>query len=294
MGATGGGKSSLALPIAEAAGTSIVSCDSMQVYQQLDIGTAKASQEEQARVPHALLDCCALPDAFSAAKWAELAEAFIRSENQAGRVPLIVGGTGLYLRALSEGLADIPPEMPGVREGLLKRLEAEGVQALHAELAKVDGPTAARLQDTDTQRILRALAVFHSSGRSLSDWVSEPVPAPVCDIPVFVLDVPRDVLRERIKQRFTSMLDAGWLDEVRWLAGLHLPDTHPAVRAVGYRQLLAHVQGGSGLDQAVQDGITATRRYAKRQQTWFAHQTPQATHGDAHTLAPLIAEALRV
>ena len=294
MGATGGGKSSLALPIAEAAGTSIVSCDSMQVYQQLDIGTAKASQEEQARVPHALLDCCALPDAFSAAKWAELAEAFIRSENQAGRVPLIVGGTGLYLRALSEGLADIPPEMPGVREGLLKRLEAEGVQALHAELAKVDGPTAARLQDTDTQRILRALAVFHSSGRSLSDWVSEPVPAPVCDIPVFVLDVPRDVLRERIKQRFTSMLDAGWLDEVRWLAGLHLPDTHPAVRAVGYRQLLAHVQGGSGLDQAVQDGITATRRYAKRQQTWFAHQTPQAIHGDADTLAPLIAEALRV
>ena len=293
MGATGSGKSSLALPIAEAAGTSIVCCDSMQVYQQLDIGTAKANLEEQARVPHALLDCCALPDAFSAAKWAELAESFIRSENQAGRVPLIVGGTGLYLRALTEGLADIPPEMPGVRDGLLKRLEAEGVQALHAELAKVDGPTAARLPDTDTQRILRALAVFHSSGRSLSDWVSEPTVAPACDIPVFILDVQRDVLREGIAQRFKAMLDAGWLDEVHWLAGRNLPDTHPAVRAVGYRQLLAHVQGGSELNQAVQDGITATRRYAKRQQTWFAHQTPQATHGDADTLAPLIAEALR-
>ena len=294
MGATGSGKTSLALPIAEATGTSIVCCDSMQVYQQLDIGTAKASKQDQARVPHALLDCCVLPDAFSAAKWAELAEAFIRSENEAGRVPLIVGGTGLYLRALSEGLADIPPEMPGVREGLLKRLEAEGVEALHAELAKVDAVTAARLPDTDTQRILRALAVFLSSGRSLSDWVSAPVQAPACDIPVFVLDVPRDVLREGIKQRFASMLDAGWLDEVHWLAGQDLPDTHPAVRAVGYRQLLAHVQSGSAFNQAVQDGITATRRYAKRQQTWFAHQTPQAIHGDADTLAPLIAEALRV
>jgi len=265
----------------------------MQVYQQLNIGTAKANKDEQARVPHALLDCCALPDAFSVAKWAELAEVFIRSENAAGRVPLIVGGTGLYLRALSEGLADIPPEMPGVRDGLLKRLEAEGIQALHAELAKVDAATAARLPDTDAQRILRALAVFLSSGRSLSDWVSEPMVVPVCDISVLVLDVQRDVLREGIAQRFKNMLDAGWLDEVHWLAGLNLPDTHPAVRAVGYRQLLAHVEGEIELDQAVQDGITATRRYAKRQQTWFAHQTPQATHGDADTLAPLIAEALR-
>jgi len=266
----------------------------MQVYQQLDIGTAKANKEEQARVRHALLDCCALPEAFSAAKWAELAAAFIRSENEAGRVPLIVGGTGLYLRALSEGLADIPPEMPGVREGLLSRLETEGVQALHAELAKVDAPTAARLPDTDTQRILRALAVFHSSGRSLSDWVNEPMVAPPCDITVFVLDVQRDALREGIAQRFKTMLDAGWLDEVHWLAGLNLPDTHPAVRAVGYRQLLAHVEGQVELDQAVQDGITATRRYAKRQQTWFTHQTSQAVHGDAAELTPLITKSLQV
>lgn len=292
MGATGSGKSSLALPLAEAAGTSIVCCDSMQVYQRLDIGTAKATSDEQARVPHALLDCCVLPDAFSAARWAKQAEVFIRNENQAGRVPMIVGGTGLYLRALSKGLADIPPEMPGVREKLLKRLEAEGIQALHAELAKVDAPTAGRLPDTDTQRILRALAVFHSSGRTLSDWINKPVVVPPCDIPVFVLDVQRETLREGIAQRFQAMLDAGWLDEIRWLAGLNLPDTHPAVRAVGYRQLLAHVEGQIEFNQAVQDGITATRRYAKRQQTWFAHQTPQAVHGDAATLEPLIAKAL--
>jgi len=293
MGATGSGKSSLALPLAEAADTSIVCCDSMQVYQGLDIGTAKASKEDQARVPHAMLDCCALPNAFSAARWAKLAEAFTRKENEAGRVPLIVGGTGLYLRALSEGLADIPPEMPGVREALLKRLDTQGIQALHAELEKVDAKTAARLPDTDTQRILRALAVYHSSGRSLSNWISDPVAPPPCDIPVFVLDVQREVLHEGIAQRFGAMLDAGWLDEVRWLSGLNLADTHPAVRAVGYRQLLAHVSGQCERGQAVQDGITATRRYAKRQQTWFAHQTPQAMHGDATALAPLLARTLR-
>ena len=165
---------------------------------------------------------------------------------------------------------------------------------MHAELAKVDAPTASRLPDTDTQRILRALAVFHSSGRSLSDWVSEPTITPACDITVFVLDVQRDVLREGIKRRFKSMLYSGWLDEVHWLAELNLLDTHPAVRAVGYRQLLAHVEGKIELNQAVEDGITATRRYAKRQQTWFAHQTPQATHGEAAELAPLITKALQV
>jgi len=293
MGATGTGKSSLAMPLAEAAGASIVCCDSMQVYRQLDIGTAKATPADQARVPHALLDCCQLPDAFSAARWATQAEQVIRRENKAERVPLIVGGTGLYLRALIEGLADIPPEQPGVREQLLGRLEAEGVQALHAELTAVDAVTAARLPTTDTQRIVRALAVFHSSGRSLSDWVSESNSPPQSHIPVFVLDVSREVLRERIAARFHRMLERGWLDEVRWLDGLQLTDTHPAVRAVGYRQLLPHVRGECGLETAVQDGITATRRYAKRQQTWFAHQAPQAVHGDAGTLPHLIAEALR-
>jgi len=293
MGATGSGKSSLAVPLAEAAGTAMICCDSMQVYVGLDIGTAKARLDEQARVPHALLDCCALPDAFSAARWAKLAAAVIRQENGAGRTPLIVGGTGLYLRALIEGLADIPPELPGVREQLLQRLEEEGVQALHAELSAVDAATAARLQRTDTQRIVRALAVYHSSGRSLSDWVSESVPPAKMDIPAFVLDMQREALRQRIARRFREMLDDGWLDEARWLAGLKLADTHPALRAVGYRQLLAHVRGECGMEQAAQDGITATRRYAKRQQTWFAHQTPQATHGDAAELAPLIAKALQ-
>lgn len=291
-GATGSGKSSLALPLAGAAGASIVCCDSMQVYTGLDIGTAKANADEQARVPHFLLDCCALPEVFSAARWAAEAERVIRSENRAGRVPLIVGGTGLYLRALTDGLADIPAVNPEVRDHLEQRLLAEGVQAMHAELLRVDERTAQRLPAGDTQRIMRALSVYHSSGKALSDWISEAPPAPQTEIAIFVLDVPRAVLRQRIAERFDAMLAAGWLDEVRQLAGLKLADTHPAIRAVGYRQLLAHVRGECTLPQAVADGITATRHYAKRQVTWFAHQTSDAVHGDAATLSPLLAQAL--
>lgn len=292
MGATGSGKSALALPLAEAVGTSIVCCDSMQVYRGLDIGTAKATPGEQARVPHFLLDCCALPDAFSAAKWAAQAQPVIRAENEAGRVPLIVGGTGLYLRALTIGLADIPAVEAALRDALQARLQAAGVQAMHAELGRVDPATAGRLHATDTQRIMRALAVYHSSGRPLSEWIDKAPVAPPGDIPVFVLDVPRERLRQRIAQRFEAMLAAGWLEEARWLAGLGLAATHPAARAVGYRQLLAYLKGECELAQAVADGITATRHYAKRQVTWFAHQAGEAVHGDAATLSPLIAGAL--
>ncbi len=293
MGATASGKSALAMPSAMAAKASIICCDSMQVYCGLDIGTAKPDAEEQARVPHALIDCCTLPDAFSAARWAVLAAEFIRAENAAGRVPLIVGGTGLYLRALTDGLADIPPVHPEVRERLVRRLHDEGIEALHAELARMDAPTAARLARTDTQRILRALAVYHSSGRPLSVWHRESPEMPQTEIPVFVLRMEREELRLRIARRFESMLEAGWLDEVRWLAGLNLPVTHPVVRAVGYRQLLDHVRGECSLEDAMNAGITATRRYAKRQETWFAHQTPDAVHADAAKLAPLLAEALQ-
>lgn len=293
MGATATGKSALALPLAATAGACIICCDSMQVYHGLDIGTAKPGPAEQARVPHALIDCCKLPDAFSAARWATCAARIIRSENAAGRVPLIVGGTGLYLKALTEGLADIPPEKPEVRAVLLQRLHGEGAAALHAELERVDAPTAARLAHADTQRILRALSVYHSSGRPLSAWHRESPEMPQTEIPVFVLRMEREELRLRIARRFEAMLDAGWLDEVRWLEGLELDVTHPAMRAVGYRQLLAHVRGECGLEDATNAGITATRRYAKRQETWFANQTPQAVHADSNTLAPLLAEALK-
>jgi len=294
MGPTGSGKSTLAMRIAEASKSSIICCDSMQVYRGLDIGTAKAGIEEQAHIPHAMLDCCELPDSFSAARWANGAMAFIRQENESGRIPLIVGGTGLYLRALTEGLSDIPPEQAGIREKLKDMRNTHGTAALYDMLQEKDAAMAKRLKPGDTQRIMRALCVFESTGKSLSVWQSQTTADSMpIECPVFVLDAPRDALRHSIKQRFHTMLDHGWLEEVAWLDSLNLPDTHPAMRAVGYRQLLAHVRSECPLPEAMDAGITATRRYAKRQRTWFAHQTPDAMWGSADQLAPRIAEALQ-
>jgi len=293
MGPTGSGKSDLAMCIAEKENTSIVCCDSMQVYQHLDIGTAKASMEQQSRVPHFMLDCCALPDTFSAAHWASDASSVIHKENQAGRIPLIVGGTGLYLKALIEGFSDIPPERAGVREKFQSIGEIHGTAALYRILQEKDVDMAARLKPGDTQRIMRALCVFESTGTPLSAWQSQGLThKPDIHCPIFVLDVPRDGLCRNIVHRFHRMLDAGWMDEVQWLDSLHLPDTHPAMRAVGYRQLLTHARGECALSEATDAGITATRRYTKRQRTWFTHQTPDAVWGNANQLTPRIIEAL--
>lgn len=289
MGATGTGKSALAMQLAKDSGGGIISCDSMQVYQGLGIGTAKPDAIEQKAVPHFLIDGVALPHIYSAAQWAKDAANIIRQENEAGRTPLIVGGTGLYLRALLEGFSDIPPEDKGVRRHLEEKLAKYGVQAMHRSLEICDAATAARLSPNDTQRIMRALAVFETTGRPLSEWVESQPKQLAVDCPVFVLDADRDVLRARLSERFHAMMAEGWIDEVRWLAGLNLPDAHPAVRAVGYRQLLKHVRGECTLEEAISEGITATRRYAKRQATWFRHQTPDAVWGDADELRQRIA-----
>lgn len=292
MGATGVGKSALALALAERFGQAIVSCDSMQVYRGLDIGTAKPSGEERARVVHHLIDCADIHEVYSAARWAREARQVIRSENAAGRTPLVTGGTGLYLKALVNGLADIPPEDADVRRDLERELAGVGVEAMHARLATVDAATASRLHATDTQRILRALGVYRTTGRPLSAWHADVSQVETIDCPVYVLELDRDILRRRLAERFSAMLDAGWMDEVRWLADQHLPDTHPAMRAVGYRQLLAVARGDITLEEGMREGITATCRYAKRQETWFRGQVA-GIHGDAETLAPRITEAWR-
>lgn len=291
-GATGTGKSALALQIAEETGTSIISCDSMQVYRGLDIGTAKPSSKERALVRHFMIDMIDVSEVCSAAHWAEEAATVIAQENEAGRVPLVVGGTGMYLRALLEGFADIPEEKEGVRARFEWIQKEHGTPYLHGLLQKVDSATAGRLEQGDTQRIMRALCVYESSGVPLSQWQQQASSAPEVDCPLFVLDVPRELLRERIAKRFSQMMDAGWLDETRWLLSQNLADTHPAMRAVGYRQLIEHLQGECSLEEAVQNGITATRRFAKRQNTWFRNQTPDAVTGSAQELTPQIRESL--
>ena len=293
MGATGAGKSALAMDVAKTADCSIICCDSMQLYKGLDIGTAKPTKDEQGEVPHFMVDCCELPDQYSAARWAEEARNVIEMENAAGRIPLIVGGTGLYLRALIEGFANIPEENHALREKYERIHKEQGTAVLYQLLQDKDAAMAARLTVGDSQRIKRALCVFESTGKSLATWQTE-AKADHADIecPVFVLDVPREMLRQKLAARFHAMMQAGWLDEVRWLAAQAVPDTHPTLRAVGYRQLLDYLDGRLPLDKAINDGITATRRYAKRQVTWFAHQTPYALHGAATVLYPLLLETM--
>jgi len=288
MGATGTGKSALAMRVAQAANTCIICCDSMQLYRGLDIGTAKPTPAEREAVVHFLVDCCDLPDMYSAARWAKEVRRLIRLENAQGRKPIIVGGTGLYLKALMQGFADIPAEKSGVRAYFEAWQKETGTVALYALLQDKDPDMARQLNAGDTQRIMRALCVYESTGKTLSAWQQQGNDAVPIDCPVFVLDVPREILRQRLADRFHAMLDAGWIDEVKWLDAQEVSDTHPAMRAVGYRQLLDHLHGDLSLEQAVSDGITATRRYAKRQVTWFNNQTADAIHGDSAYLETLI------
>ncbi len=297
MGATGTGKSALAMKVAKINDTCLISCDSMQVYRGLDIGTAKPSKDEQAEVRHALIDCADVTELWSAQTWANAAREIIKKENEEGKTPLIVGGTGMYLKALLEGFAEVPAEKDGVREYFEAEQVAFGTPFLHAKLKDVDPALALRLKEQDTQRIIRGLSVFESTGVPLSVWQqkqhkqkSEAKKNINC--PVFVLQVQRELLRERLEQRCLKMMEQGWLEEARWLQCQNLADTHPVMRAVGYRQLLNHLQGFCSLDKALLDAITATRRYAKRQRTWFNNQTSDAIRGDQDFLRADIISSL--
>jgi len=280
MGATGTGKSSLALRWATQTGACIIACDSMQVYQGLNIGTAKATAAEQAAARHALIDCVALPAIYSTADWANAARACIASENAAGRIPLICGGTGLYLRTLLSGIADIPPIDAAIKERLNAQWNEEGCAAMHALLQQRDPTIAAQLAVGDSQRILRALSVVEATGVPLSVWQQKKQTAPAIACTVLWLQKPRPQLREDLAVRFHQMIDLGWLDEVQRLKDSRCNDAHPAKRAVGYRQWLDYLAGICDEATAIADGITATRRYAKRQETWFRHQLDADITGD--------------
>lgn len=281
------------MALAESDDTCLISCDSMQVYRGLDIGTAKPTLQEQQRVRHALIDCADISETWSARTWADAAREVIALENSKGKIPIIVGGTGMYLKALLEGFAEVPPEKEGVREHF-EALQSEfGTPYLHRKLQAVDPELAARLEAQDTQRIIRGLSVYESTGTPLSVWHQHQDDAQArarssLECPVYVLDMERELLRERIAQRCQQMMEQGWLEETRWLLAQQIPEAHPVMRAVGYRQLLEHLRGECELDKAVTNAITATRRYAKRQRTWFQNQTPDAVHGSREELFELI------
>jgi tRNA dimethylallyltransferase len=275
-GPTGAGKSDWAIRLAEAAPVEIVSVDSALVYRGLDIGAAKPTRALRERLPHHLIDICDPAETYSAGRFVTDAMAAIAAIHGRRRVPLLVGGTMLYLRALLKGLAPLPQASPQLRREIDERAARSGWAALHAELARLDPQAAARINPNDSQRIQRALEVCHTSGRRLSELQRETA-SPLAGMPVrFWALAPssRPVLHQRLAERFHAMMAAGFLEEVRALYRRgDLTARHSSMRAVGYRQLWAHLQGECSLAEAVERGIAATRQLAKRQMTWMRAET---------------------
>ncbi len=271
-GPTASGKSAAALALAGALQGVIVNADSMQVYREVRILSARPSEEDLARAPHLLYGHVGVAERYSVGRYQSDAMAALSEARAQKRLPIFVGGTGLYFAALTEGLADIPSVPAAVRRQARDRLEALGVAGLHAELARRDPETAAQLRPSDPQRVLRAYEVFEATGRPLASWRREagtPVLAGLA-LAKFVLELPRPLLREHIETRFRAMLAAGARAEAAALKGLD--PTLPAAKLLGLRPLWALDDGAMTEAEAVTAAVTATRQFAKRQETWFRHR----------------------
>lgn len=273
-GPTASGKSALALAIAEEFGGTVINADSMQVYRDLSILTARPQGPEFDRVPHRLYGILGAGERCSAGRWRSLAEAEIREATAKGRLPVLAGGTGLYLRALMSGLHDMPDVPAEVREGLNARVAAEGAPALHAELAARDPETAARLRPGDSQRVVRALEVLDHTGRGLAAWqaASQAEGAAGLRFLTILLAPPRDALYAACDARFARMLADGAEDEVARFLQTPGATEGPLAKAVGVGPIRAYLSREIGYERMVELGTRDTRRYAKRQLTWFRRQ----------------------
>ena len=275
-GPTASGKSALALALAREIGGTIINADSMQIYRDLRVITARPTPEEEGSLPHRLYGHVDAAENYSVGRWLADVGPVLDAVRAAGRVPVLTGGTGLYFKALTQGLSAVPPTPPDIRAMVRSRCDAEGAAALHAELARRDPAMAERLKPGDRMRIARALEVLEATGRSLADWHRDGMPAildPDGALKIF-LAVDRDELQRRIDARFDAMLAAGALDEVRALSAQGLDPMLPAMKAHGVPWLRRHLAGEIGLHEAAEGGKSDTRRYTKRQVTWFRHQMP--------------------
>jgi tRNA dimethylallyltransferase len=292
-GPTASGKSALALDLAEEFGGTVINADSMQIYRELSVLTARPSGADEARAPHRLYGALPGSERCSAARWQSMALKEIRTAHASGRVPIVVGGTGLYLRALMEGLADIPTVPADIRAWSRDLQAAIGSPGLHALLAERDPETAARLKPGDTQRLLRAMEVLEATGRSITAWQSDPSAGPPSGLrflPI-VVDPPREVLYAACNGRFDRMIELGALDEVRALMALDLPVDLPVMKALGVPELSSYLRGETDLPAAAAIARQSTRRYAKRQGTWFRHQL--ATVHGCHVISAQYSESLK-
>jgi tRNA dimethylallyltransferase len=273
-GPTASGKSTLAVALAERLGGVVINTDSMQVYGDLFIITARPGAADLARAPHRLYGHVDAAENYSVGRFVEDAGIALKEARAGGQVAIFVGGSGLYFKALTRGLAAIPPIPAEIRASIRGRLEAAGVAALHDELARRDPVSAARLKPADRVRIARALEVFEATGRTISDWHRDGLPPLLggARIANVFLTPDRAALYRRIDARFDAMLAAGALDEVRTLYARHLDPLLPAMKAHGVPWLVRHLAGEMSLANAAEAGKRDTRHYAKRQFTWFRHQ----------------------
>ena len=271
-GPTASGKSALALDMARKRAGVIINADSMQVYRELRILTARPTPEEEADVPHRLYGCVSGGEPWSVASWLAAAREEIEAAWRGGLLPILAGGTGLYFKALEQGLAEIPPIPPAIRA---KWRDTRG--DLHAELQRLDPESAARLKPGDRQRIARALEVIETTGKSLNFWhEAAGADAFLEDVRLErLLVIPdRGVLHARAEMRLERMIEKGAICEVRDLLSLNLPRSQPVMRAIAVPELADHLEGKLGLDEAVERAKTSTRQYIKRQLTWWRHQNP--------------------
>ncbi|WP_417460117.1 tRNA (adenosine(37)-N6)-dimethylallyltransferase MiaA [Kordiimonas sp.] len=277
-GPTASGKSALSLRLAEDLNGVIINADSMQVYKGLRVITARPSAEEEARAPHRLYGFLDGAEVCSAAFWAERAMEEITKAWEQDQTPIVIGGTGMYFKVLLSGIAVIPDIPDDIRASVRHRCASEGSDVLHTELMALDEVTATRLAPGDSQRICRALEVVKATGRPISAWQADTKPGPMQRydedgaLTKLVLDPPRDVLYDRCNQRFDIMLDEGAMDEVQALMARNLEQSLPVMRSLGVPQLMGYLKGELPLEDAVEDAKMQTRRFAKRQLTWFRNQ----------------------
>lgn len=275
MGPTASGKTRLAVELVQRFPMDIISVDSAMVYRGMDIGTAKPAADVLKIAPHRLIDICDPEESYSAARFRDDAIREIEQIHAAGRIPLLVGGTGLYFRSLEKGLSELPAADTGIRQRLEAEANLSGREAMHARLAKVDPEAAARIHPNDPQRIQRALEVYELTGKPLTAHYGDKtsVPMPCKTIKIVICPADRKILHEQIRRRFLNMLEQGLVDEVRQLYARG--DLHaglPSMRLVGYRQVRAYLDGQYDYPTMVERAIVATRQLAKRQLTWFRRE----------------------
>ncbi|BAU91550.1 tRNA delta(2)-isopentenylpyrophosphate transferase [Methylorubrum populi] len=291
-GPTASGKSALGLRIARAFGGTVINTDSMQVYADLRVLSARPTPEEEASAPHRLYGSVDGAVNFSVGHFQRQA-ATILAECEAASLPIFVGGTGLYFRSLDEGISDLPTVPEAIRAQIRAEAEGQPTESLHASLALRDPESAQRLRSSDRMRVMRALEIFAATGRSIGSFHEARLPGPLAGRPLLkiFLAPERETLRRRIDARFATMMEQGALDEVAALRERRLDPLLPVMRAHGVPGLIAHLDGSLSREEAIQRGQGDTRRYAKRQFTWFRHQMGEDWHWTTPEAAWSLAEA---